>query len=542
MADITGTGNDDTLTGTAGDDTIEGLGGNDTLSGGGGADVFVFQAAGGNGLDTITDFDPATDTLQIVTGSLNFGKDNVWHVGPGNGDLRVVLDTNGNGQRDAADEYVTLVGILAGTSLANVNFAVGGHITADTFAFGDNAIDFVSSSNAGSGTGNGNDGSDGFAPADQDEFFETIDGQEIGVPQFPGVSLEFTSSSSFTLSQITSDDSGQFTYTKTGPNSAEVELLYDDGTRATVELEYESETRVEVSLEFAGVAISVTIDIPVPDLPGTVDDGSSGSATGSGTFSGSADTDILHGSADADTIDGLGGADTLNGLAGDDTLRGGAGADLLDGGAGEDSASYQDSAVGVLVRLHNARAVRFGDAEGDTLTGIEHLVGSQHNDTLAGDGEDNILRGENGNDTLYGGPAGGDDMMYGGSGDDRIFGGRGDDVLTGGAGNDVMKGGPGQDVLVADGDYMDILYGGADNDRFQFFPSDLGGGIIRDFADGEDVIDLSGFSGISSMSDLDIVSFGNNVRIELSSGTDYLTTIILSDFDSANLDNSDFMF
>ncbi len=132
-------------------------------------------------------------------------------------------------------------------------------------------------------------------------------------------------------------------------------------------------------------------------------------------------------------------------------------------------------------------------------------------------------------------------MMYGDNGDDQLFGGRGDDVLTGGAGNDVMKGGPGEDILVADGDYMDILYGGPDKDRFQFFPSDLGGGIIRDFANGEDVIDLSGFSGISSMSDLDIVSFGNNVRIELE-GADYLTTIILPDFNSSNLDNSDFMF
>ena len=31
------------------------------------------------------------------------------------------------------------------------------------------------------------------------------------------------------------------------------------------------------------------------------------------------------------------------------------------------------------------------------------------------------------------------------------------------------------------------------------------------------------------------------MRIEIS-GTDYLTTIILSDFDMSNLDNSDFLF
>lgn len=94
---------------------------------------------------------------------------------------------------------------------------------------------------------------------------------------------------------------------------------------------------------------------------------------------------------------------------------------------------------------------------------------------------------------------------------------------------------------MVDGDDVDILYGGPDRDTFRFFPSDLGGGIIRDFADGEDVIDLREFSGISSINDLDIDSYGSNVRIDVS-GAHYLTTIILTDFNSANLDNSDFLF
>ena len=131
--------------------------------------------------------------------------------------------------------------------------------------------------------------------------------------------------------------------------------------------------------------------------------------------------------------------------------------------------------------------------------------------------------------------------MSGGNGDDRIFGGRGNDVLTGGEGNDTLRGGPGEDIFVVDGDDMDVLYGGPDRDVFRFFPSDLGGGSIRDFSDGEDVIDLTEFTGLSSMDDLDIVSHGDNVQIEVS-GTDYLTIIILSDFDFGNLDDSDFLF
>ena len=182
-----------------------------------------------------------------------------------------------------------------------------------------------------------------------------------------------------------------------------------------------------------------------------------------------------------DVIVGNAVANHINGRDGDDTLEGGPGADMLDGGPGSDTASYQHSAVAVLVRLHNASAVKFGDAEGDMLTGIEHLIGSRHNDILAGDGGDNRLEGGDGNDDLYGGPAGGDDMMLGGNGDDRIFGGRGDDTLTGGEGNDVLKGGPGEDIFVVDGDDMDVLYGGPDKDTFRFFPNDLGGGSIRDF-------------------------------------------------------------
>ena len=263
--------------------------------------------------------------------------------------------------------------------------------------------------------------------------------------------------------------------------------------------------------------------------------------TGDDVVTGNAAANSLEGRNGNDILHGLGGNDTLKGDAGDDTLDGGPGADMLDGGPGSDTASYQNSSAGVLVRLHDARAVKLGDAEGDTLTGIEHLVGSVYNDTLAGDGEDNILEGRNGDDLLYGGPAGGDDTMSGGNGDDRVFGGRGNDILTGGEGSDYLKGGPGEDTLIVDGNDMDVLYGGPDQDTFRFFPSDLGGGSIGDFTDGEDVIDLTAFTGINSMDDLDIISHGDNVQIEVS-GTDYLTIIILSGFDVTNLDNSDFLF
>lgn len=60
-----GTGNaqDNIITGSGGADTIDGGAGNDILTGGAGADRFIVAA--GNGSDRITDFDPATDRLEI---------------------------------------------------------------------------------------------------------------------------------------------------------------------------------------------------------------------------------------------------------------------------------------------------------------------------------------------------------------------------------------------------------------------------------------------------------------------------------------------
>ena len=387
---------------------------------------------------------------------------------------------------------------------------------------------------------------DGFAPADADDFYLSVKGKkiEIDIPLF-SASFEFKSSSTFELVRSGETTTGSYTYQNTGPNSAKLEVNMDNGDKYSIELDYDSDTHVTVKVSLGGISASVDVE-----LPGRSDETAGTShvdVTGSVTTTGTANGETLDGSPAADTLNGLAGDDTLIGGAGDDTLIGGAGADMLDGGTGGDTADYSASPRSVLVRLHDARAVRFGDADGDTLTGIEHLTGSKYNDILAGDGENNILKGEDGDDTLYGGPAGGDDEMYGGNGDDRIYGGKGNDELIGGEGNDLLKGGAGDDVLVVDGNAMDVVHGGPGKDTFVFSPSNIGGATISDFTRGEDVIDLTAFTGISSVEDLedDMLSLGGNGRIELSGtqdGAEYLTTIILIGFDVANLDNSDFMF
>ena len=55
-----------------------------------------------------------------------------------------------------------------------------------------------------------------------------------------------------------------------------------------------------------------------------------------------------------------------------------------------------------------------GDAAGDTLSGIENVIGSAQADTLTGDGGDNVLEGDAGNDSLDGG-AGDDTAVFSGA-------------------------------------------------------------------------------------------------------------------------------
>jgi Ca2+-binding RTX toxin-like protein len=137
--------------------------------------------------------------------------------------------------------------------------------------------------------------------------------------------------------------------------------------------------------------------------------------------------DRLFGREGNDLLSGAGSEDMLFGGPGDDTLAGGTGADALDGGPGRDGASYVASPEGVFVRLW-AGDGQGGDAEGDTLAGIEDLTGSPHADTLVGDGDDNRLDGGEGDDALWGNA--GDDFLQGGSGADTLHGQDGMDTAS----------------------------------------------------------------------------------------------------------------
>ena len=141
---------------------------------------------------------------------------------------------------------------------------------------------------------------------------------------------------------------------------------------------------------YSDASAAVTVDLANP-------------ASNTGDAEGDTYTSIenLTGSDFDDTLIGNAMPNHIRGLAGNDLLEGRAGADSLDGGDGTDTAVYTGSDAGVTVSLVH-KSTSGGHAEGDTLTGIEALTGSSHNDTLTGDGSANTLKGGGGDDTLNG--------------------------------------------------------------------------------------------------------------------------------------------
>lgn len=173
---------------------------------------------------------------------------------------------------------------------------------------------------------------------------------------------------------------------------------------------------------------------------------------------GSGHADWLRGDAGANLLFGGRGDDRLEGDRGDDRLYGGDGADQLDGGKGD---STLDGGAGndCLIAGRGANLVAGGSGSDWLLVtgkwGLRlDLAVTGPQDTL-GYGIDRVsgiehLRGGSGDDSLSG--AAGGNRLEGAGGNDALLGRAGDDTLSGGDGVDTLDGGTGFDWAVFDGD------------------------------------------------------------------------------------------
>ncbi len=281
--------------------------------------------------------------------------------------------------------------------------------------------------------------------------------------------------------------------------------------------------------------------------------------------------DSLLGEAGNDALFGGLGADTLDGGSGNDRFEGGAGGDSMIGGDGLDMLDYRRSGAAVAVDL-GAGTASGGDAAGDQFASVEWLHGSDHGDTLGGDGGRNYIYGSAGGDTISGGA--GVDILAGGAGADVITGGDGKDMLDyrrsdagvlvdlatgsasgGHATGDTFSGverlgGSGHDDVLSGDDYRnfvfgrdgadvidgggrnDLLRGGAGDDRFLFHSFD--GEDTIEGGSGSDTVDFSGFD----RGDFIVVDLGSGdwQVTEMASGDqDVLSSIEILLFDDVTL-------
>jgi Ca2+-binding RTX toxin-like protein len=450
----------DELDGGAGVDLLIGGEGNDTMDGGSGHDILLGGTGddsmlGGEGHDRM-DGGEGADTLQGGVG------DDTMLGGAGN-DL--VTGGIGNDKLDGGEGADTLDGgagddVLLGGEGDDLIDATVGNDTVDGGAGNDTilAADGNSVIDGGEGDdfiegGRGGDhiiGGDGTDTATYETSQEGVRidlgagaadyGQAIG-DTLEGV--ENLTGSDVAGDQLTGDDNANVLDGMGGDD------LIQGGVGADTLIGGEGTDTVSYADSEAGV----TLDLST----GT---GSVGDAEGD-EISG---FEHVIGSEHADQIIGSAGGETIEAGAGDDTLIGGAGADVLDGGAGVDLVDYSDSAEGVTVNLADGTGAG-GDAEGDTLIGIENLTGTDQDDILVGDSQDNVIDSGSGDDVVAG--MAGDDDLIAGAGDDKLSGGYGADEITLGAGDDFAMAGDGDD-LIQMGDGNEIVDGGAGTDTAIF--------------------------------------------------------------------------
>ncbi|WLG94598.1 calcium-binding protein [Pseudomonas sp. FP198] len=261
---------------------------------------------------------------------------------------------------------------------------------------------------------------------------------------------------------------------------------------------------------------------------------------------------VINGTAGADALIGTAGDDEINALGGNDAIKGTAGADKIDGGAGLDTVDYSASTEGISIDLRQGTGLvgRGGDAEGDTLIGIETVIGSAFNDVLssgpytviptvqleggagddiyninlgltpyiieqAGGGNDEVrVSVINANGTVL--AANVERLTYVGTGAFTGYGNDSDNVITGGSGNDTLFGGAGADQFIGGAGYDIAGY----TDSKQAVNINLKTGVHSGIAAGDTYTGIEVIRG-SNFNDT-FVGDGSGMRLDGGAGIDVI--------------------
>jgi hypothetical protein len=208
---------------------------------------------------------------------------------------------------------------------------------------------------------------------------------------------------------------------------------------------------------------------------------------------------------------------------------------------GFDTLDFSNFSVGVTFTLDSIGIWQNPGAPGGDIdleatgfvseTGIDALIGTDHEDALTGDHNGNLLEGGKGNDLLNG--LDGDDTLDGGTANDTVYGGDGHDEIFGDGGKDRLFGGTGDDTIIG-GRGDDRMKGNGGDDVF-VFGANSGTDRIEAFQDGQDLLEIADHAG--GFGSLTITDTGKHINIDHDGGR-----IILLQMSGTVLTADDFNF
>ncbi len=529
--DIYGFGGDDVIASLEGNDRIVGGDGADTIDGGAGDDLVDYSDEGGAGgvVVNLSGIDFDTGNGDPITIAAHSAIDSFGNVDT----LTNIENARGTSQND----------VFVGTDEINRFEGLGG----GDIVIGGSRDDFF---NAGSG----NDSFDGGGPHDADVIEYWFNGES----QLHGITLVQDGDDSGTVIDPWGD-TDTFVNVETVVGSAfsdsftgawgndrfvgadGADSFDGQGGRDWIDYYWEQGNQQatgiianlsEVAIGPVSIAGRADISLGAGEILDTY--GNVDTTTSIEQITGTSLQDLMIGGEADNIFDAEEGDDILLGNGGDDEFVGDAGADLIDGGAGHDQVNYRDETKsfkvlpgshGVIVNLSGAATDVLSvdgigpqvvaahtaiDTHGqiDTLLSIERVRGSEYDDIIIGNDDENDLQGNEG-----------DDLLIGGGADDF-----GADFFVGGRGNDTMIGGVHED------EFNRVQYAG----ETDWGPEDIGehGVIVNLSASALLGVGVGGIATTDVAAGTAIDSYGDTdtlVRIQNADGTQYDDIIVGGD-------------